>query len=1250
MKGIWTKALVAIVILGCLRGVTVWGIEENDGPGARGVNGILREGKAVVPRGSTFKPPKASDVQFVITSGGDLGKTAGSGYQSHTINIPVNIDRVFGNLDNLLENGGLPETVTLRMIVWDVDSDSTYYPPERDVVLVNGTKVGELSGHNQIWTDNTFQVPIKVLHLKSSPEDSGANTIQVNVDVDDGGWITQVEWVSFSIPAPPPVVLSHGIRNDEDAYALAYLQERLEDLGLPVHSFSYDNHGNYGIREDAPRLKKEVEDAKRKFNVESVNIVAHSMGGLKARQYAEGCKNSEIIKILQIATPNGGSPIADVVLGIQNCIPSAIEGYVINDFILGKIFHDKFKAKLNDGMIRDLAEETMKGYNEGHPFNDKIWYGVVAGGITDISITGDFLYWLGHKWLKISKGYADNDAIVPAVSAFTTPSNSSFKTTHLMLGASDRVNHSQLVLDGVHDWLPLASMHHLARELLQQKDSSKTQMTIKSNGARLVCHTAQRAMGTETSSSGSLMRVGTWDGTTSKQFPFSILKGEESMVMLSFANCNEIKAKLISPSGKTYSNTENGVDVWVDTNAFVCVLERPEVGEWTVEVTAVPGNAEGIADVWYMLVQAEEDCGVSMSAEFKERYVDVGIPLTLKAETRLDGLETSGTYSAHVTFPDGSRSVIEMKDDGQTPDEHAHDGVYAAFVPTSMEGQYFATVSANIETPVAFSRSQLVSGVAYGSPAVISNVSASVSDPDGNGYYDELILDVGINVEKLATYRAVASLSDENGNLMAQSCSENIECLAGANSLSVAFDGEAIYQYGASSEYTVSSVKLFEVTPSYEAMVDVKEGILSINNWQYDQFEHASLHLGEDGREMAIDNDKDGIYDELDVMLPLVSEGALSGLYQWSAALVDGKGTVLAFVSGQVNFPYGGGTTDISMVFDGRDIANSKKDGPYYVKNIIFWGNNETFTLSDQFATRAYRIQEWGGTSEVMTAEAEIGWKFLKATGTWFAQLRVAFPGEDWADVLRLRYLFADRIGEDGKMMAGLWSSKNRAAVAATEVYGGETYRAVALDASVLAMGDGKAVYGVQNLGADGVPVAERGIEMYVRKRVSPDGGNESAAGVEDFVGYVAWEAGGATHAVPVAAGIVQEELSVLRSMTVGTRGLSVPIAAKALNRSLAVGVALDDGAEPYCTVASYQTAGGRMYGTIEVGATKAGKIRRGELGANASVSLLGANTVAGPYVELGRAEVGPDRTFEMDIPEGATFFRFRIDVAETVK
>lgn len=295
----------------------------------------------------------------------------------------------------------------------------------------------------------------------------------------------------------------------------------------------------------------------------------------------------------------------------------------------------------------------------------------------------------------------------------------------------------------------------------------------------------------------------------------------------------------------------------------------------------------------------------------------------------------------------------------------------------------------------------------------------------------------------------------------------------------------------------------------------------------------------------------------------------------------------------------------------------------------------------------ALEVIEEGGTK---TAEAEIGWKFLKATGTYFAQLRVAFPDGGWEDAAGLRYLFADRIGADGKTAAGLWSSKNRAALATTEVYGGETYRSVTLDSTALAAGGGEAVYGVQNLGADGIPVAERGIEMYVRKRVSPDGGNESVAGVEDFVGYVAWEAGGESHAVPVAAGIAPEELSALRNVAIGTRGLSVPIAASTLNRSLAVGVALDDGAEPYCTVASYQTESGRMYGTVEVGATKAGRMRRGALGANATVTLLGAETAAGPYEALGAAEVGQDGTFEMDVPEGAAFFRFRIDVADTVK
>ena len=279
---------------------------------------------------------------------------------------------------------------------------------------------------------------------------------------------------------------------------------------------------------------------------------------------------------------------------------------------------------------------------------------------------------------------------------------------------------------------------------------------------------------------------------------------------------------------------------------------------------------------------------------------------------------------------------------------------------------------------------------------------------------------------------------------------------------------------------------------------------------------------------------------------------------------------------------------------------------------------------------------------KVVVAElaAEIGWAFLKASGTYFAQLKVTCTNALAAGVDDLRFVFADRIGPDGAVEAALWHTPGRAANPNTETRGGVTYRVVALDASLLAAEGVAATYGVSDLSAATVPAAERAIELYVHRRVAPQAGNEGAAKVGDFVGYVCWTSGGMPYALPVVAG------DASRRPVQSMRLLSAPLSAKTLNASLAVGVPLTEDSSPYCRLTAFAVAGDTITGAVEVGAAP----QRGTLGANASVTLLGSPSPAGPFAEIATVPVAADGSFALARPEGATFFKLRIDIAEVVR
>ena len=323
---------------------------------------------------------------------------------------------------------------------------------------------------------------------------------------------------------------------------------------------------------------------------------------------------------------------------------------------------------------------------------------------------------------------------------------------------------------------------------------------------------------------------------------------------------------------------------------------------------------------------------------------------------------------------------------------------------------------------------------------------------------------------------------------------------------------------------------------------------------------------------------------------------------------------------------------------DDYDVTYSDNNAPGQATLTLMGKGNYTGTTNVNFTILAQAVSAAGLT-------AEIKWCYLKASGTYFAQLKVICTNGLSAGISDLKFMFADRIGSDGKTEAALWNTLGRAANANTTTYNAETYRFVLLDASLITAENEPVVYGVSDTSASPIPVAERTIEVYVHRRVVPQTGNEGAAKVGDFVGYVGWTSGGETFVVPVVAGG-----SALHAPLHSMHAAHAPLSRRVLNASLAVGVPISDGASPYCQLMSFSIEGNRLRGVVEVGSTDGERTEKGAVGANAKVLLLGAKTPGGQFVEVASVDVASDGSFEVEKPDGMTFFKLRLDVVDVVK
>ncbi|HEX4794368.1 MAG TPA: hypothetical protein VH370_11280 [Humisphaera sp.] len=105
-------------------------------------------------------------------------------------------------------------------------------------------------------------------------------------------------------PDRPLIILIHGI--DSDRGMLVPLADLLTHEGDQVGYFSYA--GDQPIDDSAANLAQRLTELRALYPTLRVQIIAHSMGGLVARDYLEGASYvGGVDRLIMVGTPNAGS-------------------------------------------------------------------------------------------------------------------------------------------------------------------------------------------------------------------------------------------------------------------------------------------------------------------------------------------------------------------------------------------------------------------------------------------------------------------------------------------------------------------------------------------------------------------------------------------------------------------------------------------------------------------------------------------------------------------------------------------------------------------------------------------------------------------------------------------------------------------------------------------------------------------------------------------------------------------------------
>ena len=301
---------------------------QNDGPLAGNCGpGPLSD---VGPNPSLIAPPKPNDARFVENSGNGLD-TGCTFRPDGPLVISLPVTRVVGangdgsaiSLQDMKDSGVLSKTAKLRMPAFDVDLEGGFgLPPEIDNVFFNGVQIGSLSGANQTWKLNEFEIPIELVHFATMNPAGGAptpgdNTITIQIDQASGSdvnWCTAIDWVELTFETISPVVLVHGNGQSgqffENTGFVAYLRSR----GIPYDkSISLETRPIYF---NGFTLEDQIPGIVQKFGVDSIHLVAHSKGGLDSRAYIELFQvmhtDFKILSLNTMSSPHDGTLLTDL--------------------------------------------------------------------------------------------------------------------------------------------------------------------------------------------------------------------------------------------------------------------------------------------------------------------------------------------------------------------------------------------------------------------------------------------------------------------------------------------------------------------------------------------------------------------------------------------------------------------------------------------------------------------------------------------------------------------------------------------------------------------------------------------------------------------------------------------------------------------------------------------------------------------------------------------------------------------------
>jgi hypothetical protein len=381
-------------------------------------------------------------------------------------------------------------------------------------------------------------------------------------------------------------------------------------------------------------------------------------------------------------------------------------------------------------------------------------------------------------------------------------------------------------------------------------------------------------------------------------------------------------------------------------------------GNYIVRFEAASNLAVEVA----VITQVSTDSPVVSSLFATETQVVMGNPAVLTAAVFEGEMSVVGASVSVTIHSDTQPPVtIVLQDNGIDADTVAGDGLYTAEFIADSPGTYeaVAEIAGLTQGGIRFVRQSATRfDVVAQTASLTGSVTETGVDNNGNGLFERVAINVGVNVAQSGNYQVFVHLETAKGQTVVRSSRAILP--VGPQTVIIDFEAAAFRQLAENGPYGIALIELHSMGANGAILSDRLLNVGQTRAYQLSQFERPAILLTGNISDAGIDTNKNGRFDILRVSVEvdlLVAES-----YQWSARLIASNEQELALSSNSASLNVGVNT--IILDFNGRTIGATGLDGPYFVVDFLIFGDGGSFVANGLQTTKAYKFTDFELTTD----------------------------------------------------------------------------------------------------------------------------------------------------------------------------------------------------------------------------------------------------------------------------------------------